>query len=311
MNRSLNPLLIGAAAGAVAAAILSVGSAVPPVLSFLLFVLSPLPLMLAGLGWGPVAGLMAAAACVLAIASFAGPPPAIVIALSIALPATTLAYVGGMARIDNGQAREWYPLGHILFLATAMVAAGFAALGVYVDFPAASSELSAELVKRLAAAGPAFSSDPAATTALANSVVNLAPFQLPASWLLVVMGNFWLALSVSRRSGVFRRPKDDWPSSLKMPAGALPPFALAMAGTFLGGGLGMIAWCVAGAFSTAFVITGFAALHRMSRGKPWRMTALWIAYATSLTIGLPLLAFLFAGLYDTAKKPAADGGKII
>jgi hypothetical protein len=310
MNRSLSPLLIGAAAGA-AAALLSVGSVVQSTFSFILFVLSPLPLMLAGLGWGPVAGLTAGAACVLAVASFAGSSPALVIALSTVMPATVAAYLGGMARLDNDHPAEWYPLGRILFVMTGLIAAGFVAIGIYLDFPAITAELSVELVKRIAAADPAFAADPVATMSLANSVLKIIPFLQPATWLLVIMANFWLALAISRRSGLFRRPKDDWPSSLKMPSGVLPLFALAMAGTFLGGGIGMIAWCIAGAFSMAFVFTGFAALHRLSRGKPWRMTALWIAYATSLTIGLPVLAFLFAGLYDTAKKPAANSGNII
>ncbi len=66
MNRSLTPLMVGAAAGA-AAALLSVGSVYQSALSYILFILSPLPLMLAGLGWGPVAGMTAAAACILAV----------------------------------------------------------------------------------------------------------------------------------------------------------------------------------------------------------------------------------------------------
>ena len=310
MNRSLSPLLIGAAAGA-AAALLSVGSVYQSAFSYILFVLSPLPLMLAGLGWGPTAGISAAAACIFAVASFAGTSPAVVIALSTVLPASVAAYLGGMARIEDNQPAEWYPLGRILFFVTGLVAAGFVAIGVYLDFPAMTAELSVELVKRFAAADPALASDPIATMSMANSVLKILPFLQPASWLLVILGNFWLALGISRRSGLFNRPKDDWPSSLKMPSAVLPIFALAMAGTFLGGGYGMIAWCVAGAFSMAFIFTGFAALHRLSRGKPWRMTALWIAYGTSLTIGLPVIAFLFAGLYDTAKKPAANSGNII
>jgi hypothetical protein len=310
MNRSLSPLLIGAAAGA-AAALLSVGSVVQSTFSFILFVLSPLPLMLAGLGWGPVAGFAGAAACILAVASFVGPSPALVIALSTVLPSTAAAYLGGMARIENDGRAEWYPLGRILFAIAGLVAACFVAIGIYLDFPSITAELLVELVKRIAAADPAFAADPVVTMSLANSVLKIIPFLQPASWLLVILANFWMALNISHRSGLFRRPKDDWPSSLKMPSGVLPLSALAMAGTFLGGGFGMIAWCVAGAFSMAFIFTGFAALHRLSRGKPWRMTALWIAYATSLTIGLPVLAFLFAGLYDTAKKPAADGSNTI
>ncbi len=307
MNRSLLPLLIGAAAG-IAAALLSVGSVVQTVLSFLLFVLTPLPLMLAGLGWGPIAGGTAAAVCILAIYAFAGEPQAIIIALTTVIPATLAAYYGGMARLDSGRPVEWYPLGSILFALTVAVAAGFILSGVYIDFPKISGELSVELVKRIADADPEFAKDPIATMSLANTLIKAVPFLQPSSWLLVMVANFWLALLVSRRSGLFQRPKDDWPTSLKMPSRALPIFAVTMAATFLSGGWQMMAWCVAGAFSTAFVLTGFAALHRISRGQPWRSTALWVAYATSLTIGLPAILFLFAGLYDTAKKPSANGG---
>ena len=98
MNRSMTPLLIGAAAG-VAAALLSVGSVVQTVLSFLLFMLSALPLMLAGLGWGPVAGGTAAVVCTLAIYAFAGEPQAIIIALTTVIPATLVAYYGGKGNL--------------------------------------------------------------------------------------------------------------------------------------------------------------------------------------------------------------------
>jgi hypothetical protein len=307
MNPSLTPLLIGAAAG-VAAALLSVGSVVQTTLSFLLFILSPLPLMLAGLGWGPAAGLSAGVVCCLAILGFAGTPQAIIIALTTVIPATLAAYYGGMARIENDHPIEWYPLGSILFALAATVAFSFVATGIYLDFPAISADLSVELVKRIAAADSELAKDPVATISLANLIIKAIPFIQPATWLLVLVGNFWAALLISRRSGLFRRPKDDWPTSLRMPSRALPIFAVTMTATFMTGGWQMIAWCVAGAFAMAFILTGFAALHRVSRGKQWRGAALWVAYATSLTIGLPVILILFAGVYDTAKKPAANGG---
>ena len=307
MNRSLTPLMIGAAAG-VAAALLSVGSVVQTVLSFLLFVLTPLPLLLAGLGWGPIAGGTAGAVCMLAIYAFAGEPQAAIIALTTIIPATLAAYYGGMARLEGGRAVEWYPLGSILFALTIAVALGFMLSGLYIDFPKISGELSVELVKRIADADDEYAKDPLAAILLANTLIRAVPFLQPASWLLVIVGNFWLALLISHRSGLFQRPKDDWPTSLKMPSRALPVFAVAMAATFLTGGWQMIALCAAGAFSTAFILTGFATLHRISRGRPWRGAALWMAYATSLTIGFPAILFLFAGLYDSAKKPGANGG---
>ncbi len=48
-------IAIGVAAG-LAAALLSVGSVVQTSLSIILFFIAPLPIMVAGLGWGPGAG---------------------------------------------------------------------------------------------------------------------------------------------------------------------------------------------------------------------------------------------------------------
>ena len=129
------------------------------------------------------------------------------------------------------------------------------------------------------------------------------PLFYPALWVAVLTANLWLALKISIRSGLFSRPADDWPSALRMPQAALPLFALAMAGTFLTGGARMIVDVFAGSFGMGFVLAGLAFFHHVTRGKSWRIAALWFGWLLPvLTGGLGAAAFLFAGLYASAKK---------
>src|SRR5258705_3594145 len=95
-------------------------------ISLLLFYLAPLPLMVAALGWGPLAasiGGIAAAVCLGAIFSL---PYCIAFAVTVALPAWWLGHLALLGRPvaavkGNGAAPptadlEWYPVGRILLL---------------------------------------------------------------------------------------------------------------------------------------------------------------------------------------------------
>ncbi len=306
MNRNLTPIFVGAAAG-LAAALLSVGSVAQTGLSFALFVLSPLPIMIAALGWGPVAGFASVAVCGLTIWQFAGLSPALIIAATTAVPSAIATYLAGMARHGGGRA-EWYPLSSILLALTLCVAAGFVFVGYLIGFNEEYARtLGVEMVKTLAEADPQFALNPGSTMTLANLIVKAIPFLQPASWTLVLISNFWAALHIARRSGLLQRPKDDFPTSFSMPWLALPLFTLAVAGSFLAGGFGLIASCFAGALAMAFTIAGFAKFHAVTRGKSWRAVALSMGYFTVLTIGFPALFFLFAGLFSASRNTAKSG----
>ena len=306
MTRNLTPIFVGAAAG-LAAALLSVGSVAQNAFSIALFVLSPLPIMIAALGWGPVAGLASVTACGLTIWQYAGLSPALIIAATTAIPSAIATYQAGMARHGGDQA-EWYPLSSILLTLTLCVAAGFVFVGFIIGYnDEYARTMGVEMVKTLAEADPQFALNPGSTIALANMIVKAIPFLQPASWTLVLLVNFWGALHIARRSGLLQRPKDDFPTLLSMPWLALPLFALAVAGAFLSGGFGLIAACFVGALAMAFTIAGFAKFHAVTRGKAWRAVALSMGYFTVLTIGFPALFFLFAGLFSASKNTANSG----
>ena len=305
MKPTLSILTIGVAAGVVAA-ILSVGSAVQNALSFILFLLSPLPILLAGLGWGPFAAALSVIACGISIALVAGQIPALVIVATTAIPAAIAAYFSGMARIDRDKS-EWYPLGSILLFVALAVAAGFVISGVAIGYDATFvEEFSREFVKQLASTNAELATNPAAIKQFVNFLMASIPFLQPATWLVIVMGNIWLALAVARRSALLNRPKDSWPDALQLPIAALPMLALAILGAAFSASLGTAIAAFAGALAMAFTLTGFAFVHAKTRGKPWRPAALWVSYVAALTFGAAPL-FLCVGLYRSFKNSASSG----
>ena len=303
MNLSLNKIMIGIAAG-LAAALLSIGLVMQTGLSYALFMLSPLPIMLAGLGWGPIAGVTSVIVFGLVLLFATGEVSAFVTMLVMAIPASVAVYWIAMARADAQGNQEWFPLGTTLFLTAIAGAFGTMLGGLVIGYgPAFADDLSVEMVKQLAATGPELASDPVTTIAMANFLVRMMPVLYPAIWVAVLAANLWLALKISERSGLFSRPADDWPTGLRMPQAALPLFALAMAGTFLSGGARMIVDVFAGSLGMAFTLAGFAWFHHVTRGKSWRIAALWFGWLLPvITGGVAAAIFLFAGLYASAKK---------
>ncbi|MGL4490819.1 MAG: DUF2232 domain-containing protein [Rhizobiaceae bacterium] len=307
MKPTLNIVAIGIAAGVVAA-IMSIGSVVQNALSYVLLLLSPLPILLAGLGWGPVAAAVSVIACGVAIAGVAGPMPALVLVLTTALPSAIAAYLCGMGRTDDGRS-EWYPLGLILLLVALAVATGFVISGYAIGYNAAFvEEFAKELTAQLSQSNAEFASNPAAAKQFVDFIVATMPFFQPASWLLIIVANLWLALVIARRSALLQRAKDDWPEALHLPVAAVGLLALMAFGAMFSKSLGMAILAYAGTLSMAFTVTGFALLHTATRGKTWRHAALWFSYCATLFFGLAPL-FLIAGLYRSVKNSASNGSQ--
>src|SRR5688500_488780 len=86
------PFLIAAGAGLVSAALFA-SAATATALAGILFYLAPLPICLAGLGWGSAAGAVAALAGSLIVASVLGIVAGTVYAGAIALPLAALCYL--------------------------------------------------------------------------------------------------------------------------------------------------------------------------------------------------------------------------
>jgi hypothetical protein len=306
MNFDIKSIGIGVAAG-LAAALLSVGSVVQTSFSFILFFIAPLPVMIAGLGWGPAAALAAVGTVFLAVASFASLLPGLIVTLTIAIPAAVMAYFASLAQTSEGGKLAWFPLSGVFFRGVIAIAAGFIVSGVLIGFtPEFAKTFAGELLKQFLAANPQMVIPEDAKARLASNLATLIPYVQPASWLLIMLLNFYVALHVARLSGQLKRPRDYWPGVLRLPKIALPVSAIAFAVSFLGGAAGSIAAVLAGAFLMAFCVVGLAVFHNFTAGKSWRTPSLWLTYIALSFLGFLILPFLFAGLIATARQDSSS-----
>jgi Predicted membrane protein (DUF2232) len=306
MKFDIKSIAIGVAAG-LAAALLSVGSVVQTSLSFILFFIAPLPVMVAGLGWGPAAALAAVATAFLAVAGFATILPALIVTLTIAIPAAIMAYFASLAQSGGKGKLDWFPLSGIIFRGVLAIAAGFIVSGFLIGFtPEFAKTFADELLKQFAAANPQMVLPDDAKARLASNLATLIPYVQPASWLLIMLLNFYFALHLSRMSGQLKRPRDYWPGALRLPKIALPVSAAAFALSFLGGAFGAIAAVLAGAFLMAFSVVGLAVFHQFAASRSWRTPGLWLTYIALAFLGFLILPFLFAGLIATARQDSTS-----
>ncbi len=318
MNYNSKHIGSGILAG-LAAALLASGVLAQSGLAILLYILTPLPIFIAALGWGTVASLIAAVTASLAVAIFAAPLNAVLIALTSFIPAATGAYLAGLARPAQElggpeDALVWYPLPDILFRLALLLAVSFVIVGALIGYGEDMiREFTAILIASLQASDPEFVASDELREILQHVLLIGLPAAQTASSLMLLTANFYLALRITESSGILRRPRDNWPATLRMPRPALPVFALVFAGSmFLTGPAGMIAMAFTGALAAGFIMAGLAIIHWRTRGTVWRPFALWLAYFLLIIFALSAVIFLVIGLLDTSrgaplsKKPSQN-----
>ena len=90
--------------------------------------------------------------------------------------------------------------------------------------------------------------------------------------------NLALGERFTRKRGWMLRPKEDLPRSISLPIVTTGLFILAIAASFIGGTIGLVAQVLAGAFGAAFIVVGLATVHHMTRGLPARGLSLTLTY---------------------------------
>ena len=311
---------VGILAG-LASALMSSGVIAQSGMAMVLYFFTPLPIFIAALGWGSSAGIIAAIAATAAVSIFTVPMIALLMALTSFVPAATGAYLSGLARpaSELGGPKDilvWYPLPDIIFRLSLMVAASFVVVGMIIGFgPDMVRELTAIFVEVFAQADPQFKPTDEMRETLYNLFMIALPGVQPATCLLILTGNFYLALRLTSASGRLRRPRDDWPATLRMPRPALIAFAIALAAAFLPDGIGLAATTFVGTLGIGFMMAGLATLHFRTRGKSWRPVALWFTYVAIVLFAFLLFVFMVFGLFDTtrgapiSKLPDSDNDK--
>ncbi len=299
----MQKILVGLAAG-IAAALMFVAPVGGTVLAFPLFILTGLPIGLAGLGWGTVAGAVAAVTGALVIFATLSTMGAAAFLLLFAVPVFWVARLALLSRqADDAQpdaSREWYPLGRMLVHLSAAVAVGVVLVGILIGFNRVtmSADVTQALVELFATMQTTTAPPTAAElTPFVQFYLAIMPFTVTALLVFMLTFDLWLATVVARASGRLKRPRETlW--GVDLPGRAL----LALAGTtllaFLPGAAGEVAQVFAGALAGAAALTGLAVMHALTVGFGGRTVLLIVVYALIAFSGLPLILFALLAIAE-------------
>ena len=298
----------GAGCGAVSALLFAVISTGSP-LAFLLYLIAPLPILIATLGFGHHAGLVATLISLAVTALIFSPLAGVIQALSIGLPSWFTAYLlllGRSSETDAPEKMEWYPLGRVLFwiigLSAALTLAGAVMIAPdYAGFVATFGR-AVDVVLTYdpdLVAGLSAEEKTQFIETLSSLLANIAaPISTAASVAISVL-LLWVAGRIVQASGRLPRP---WPdlSTLKLPRLAVPAlvFSLALAIAAhdypaLAGRIGLAG------LITGFCLQGLAVLHGITRPLKSRRSLLFAIYLVFVMLpGWPVIGIALLGIAD-------------
>ena len=301
-------ILIALAAGS-ASALMFASIISGALISLPLIYFAPLPLMVAALGWGPLAATIGGIAAASIVGVTLGLPYCLGFALTVAVPAWWLGHLALLGRpvsagplSGNGGAAvapvmEWYPVGRIV-----LWIAGFAVLTMIAVLLTLGSD--AETITgtmrrgllRLVSPSDSVTGDD--IERLVDTFVMIAPAAAAAAAMIRLMLNLWLAAKIAATSGRLQRP---WPDlkTTALPQMTLVVLCIALGLSFIGGLSAMFAQIAAAALVMAYAVAGFAVLHTLTLASKSRALWLGCAYATCVvTFPWAMLAVALLGLAD-------------
>jgi hypothetical protein len=299
-------LFIAIAAGC-ASALMFASLVSGAMISLLLFWLAPLPLMMAGLGWGPLTASVGGIAAALSLGAIFGLPYCITFVIMVALPAWWLAYLALLGRpvaepspgVGSAPATanlEWYPVGRILLWIAgfAVLTTMAALLTLGTDAASISAAMKRGLMRVLDSRMVTASAD---MERVVDAMVAVAPLAAAIVTMISLTINLWLATLVTATSGRLRRP---WPDlrATALPAMTLVASCVAIAFCFTSGLLAILAQVTTTALMAAYALTGFAVLHTVTQSLNSRPFWLSCAYVIVVIFTWPVIAMVVLGIAD-------------
>ncbi len=298
-----NPAVIGALAGLVSA-LLFVSAASSAVAAVLLVYITPLPLMIAGLGWGIRASAIGLGVGMLAAAALFSINVSLTYALMLAAPAALLVYLALLSRPDpqSPQGVAWYPPGRLVAWAALMGGAIGGGSAVVLaastgDYETGIRQLFDQTLLPALQQGEQELTEEQIVQSV-GFLGGVVPGAVAAVWLLIMLINVWLGGKIASVSGQLIRP---WPtlSDMEYPRFLPMAFLLALIGTTVFAGLtAAIASSFVGAILLAYLILGLTVVHVITRGSTFQPLILVLLYVGIVLVGWLALLVALLGVAE-------------
>ena len=293
-------ILVGLGAG-LAAALLFAGLVTGTTLALPLFLLSPLPIAIAGLGFGTLAGAIGAGFAAALIGAVLAPQSGIFHLLAFGAPVAWAAHLIGLSRqtAAASEEREWFPLDRVLFRLTIAAAVAVILVGMMFGYdPKSWTDMVLTGAEAMFAGAGSDAPSRADLEPIVSMSVSLMPITSTVLVLTVIVFNSWLGARIARMSGQLQRPWTPvWTVSLPQ-LGAVV-FGLGLLAWFFPGPVGYIGGTFIGASACAFVMTGFGLLHFALAARPSRGAILFATYLATVLFALPIAVAAIGGIADT------------
>lgn len=302
----ISSLLIALAAGA-ASAVMFASIVSGALFSILLWFLAPVPLMVAGIGWGSMTAAIGGIAAASALGLLFGMGYLAIFVVTVGLPTWWLSHVALLGRQSDAPvsmtapqpATEWYPIGRLLLwisvFAIIATAARLSILGTDSEtILSTMTQLSKQFLLVLQSSRGESLGD---IDRMAEGLARLSPSMLAILAMITLTLNVWLAGRITLTSGRLKRP---WPDfhSLALPSMTLVGLCVAIALVFVGGIVGIFAQIAVATLLIAYALTGFATLHALTVAMRSRTLVLSLIYAMVLILGWPIFVAACLGLAD-------------
>ena len=298
-------IIAGLAAGLMALAGLR-----PSPIAMALLIAAPAAIYIASLGWGNLAGVVAAAIAASAALAWHGAPGFVIAGGLLFFPAALAGHLANLGQPDAaGKAMIWFPLSGILLALMAAIGIAFVVAGFALDYqPAAVSIAFKALFKELIAANAGLEVPPEAMLEQsAAAYTKMLPAVIPGVWLLVHVLVMHFSAMITARSGLLARPAEDIAANTRLPAAALVIPLAGLAGmAILASPFAEICAVAAGIGIAGFALTGIAELHLKTRGWPGRAATLFFAYFLLIVFGLPAIIFAIMGAARSLRNPVQN-----
>lgn len=318
--------LIGIGAGLIAALAFASATTGPLPMRFLLYLLTPLPIFLAGLGWGYLSALIASLIGAFALGFISSSPAVgLVFAATQTIPCVVLCYLAGLNRpiaatqgadqtatTSQPPAVEWYPVGRIVLwtaaIATVLSITLLLAMGQDSDQvrdvlrETITKIISSQMEAASSAGGGAAGNAVVMPTdkeleVMTDNALRIMPAIAAISIMLGLLFNLWLGARITHASGQLQRP---WPdlAAIYFPPGTALVFSVAILLAFLKGMTGLAATAISGALFAAYFLLGLAIIHYATRPYAWRPFLLWAIYFVLFVLSFLSLLIVLVGLSE-------------